>query len=305
MNVLPYLIGIVVMFLLLVVYKVLAKTWNPAKLFEGADGKPSSSKFQWFVWTLAVVFAYIVLYVARLLHGDVEPISEIPVNVLLAMGFSVTTMAAAKGITVSYVASGRSLKPAADASGRPAADNHSGLFLDEDGYPDLSKIQMLIWTFIAVVVYLCSVVAAVQQNHLAKLPDVDGALMVLMGLGHGAYLGKKLTTSDQPRLSGLSVGGAEPGTQVTIMGSSFGASGTGNLVTFDGAALLFDGASLTWQDNKIIFPVPEKHPNQQDWPTSKGQVVQVGVIVGGQASANTLPFTVAPKKTLAPPAANP
>jgi hypothetical protein len=36
---------------------------------------------------------------------------------------------------------------------------------------------------------------------LATLPDIDTALMVLMGLGHGAYLGKKLILTTSPAIT--------------------------------------------------------------------------------------------------------
>jgi hypothetical protein len=38
---------------------------------------------------------------------------------------------------------------------------------------------------------------------LATLPDIDTALMVLMGLGHSAYLGKKLILTTSPAINQL------------------------------------------------------------------------------------------------------
>lgn len=292
MQIVPYFIGIVALLVLLIIYRMFAHTWDVTQLYEGTDGKSSSSKVQWFLWTLTVIFAYVVLYAARVMHGDFQPTSEIPVNVLLAMGFSITTMATAKGITASYVASGRIFKLAADSKGNPDPSNRGGIFLDDDGYPDLSKIQMIAWTLIAIVTYLFAVANAVQ-SHPAALPDIDSALMVLMGLGQGAYLGKKLTTSDQARLTGLSVANGKPGIPVKIAGLSFGSQQNGSFITIDGDPFPILIPAADWTDSQVAFTIPTTQPGGAPWPAG-GQKIMLGLIVGGMKSANELPFNVTP-----------
>jgi hypothetical protein len=286
----PFVIGLAALIVLVVAYRVIGGTWNVAKLYEGADGRASASKLQWFLWTVTVLYSYVVIFAARAMHGSYEPISDIPANVLLAMGFSATTMATAKGITASYVLNGKIQKPTASVDGNTETANKSNMFLDESGFPELSKIQMLVWTAIAVVIYLFSTYNAVRHDQTTALPDIDGALMVLMGLGQGAYLGKKLTTSDQARLTGLSTGGGACGEEVTINGESFGDSQSGSLVTFNGKPIPTD-ASLTWTDTSVSFKIPGRIPGFAELPAS-GAAVAIGLIVGGRASANTLPFTV-------------
>ena len=66
---------------------------------------------------------------------------------------------------------------------------------------DLSKVQMIGWTLIAVGSYIINVIHQIDQihtnpNYVSQLPDIDAALMVLMGLAQGAYLGKKLVTTE-------------------------------------------------------------------------------------------------------------
>jgi len=72
-----------------------------------------------------------------------------------------------------------------------AAPKLGGLLLDDDGAPDLSKIQLVMWTFIGVVIYLAKV-GHQFESDVRQLPDIDRTLMILMGLGHSAYLGKKI-----------------------------------------------------------------------------------------------------------------
>ena len=178
--------------------------------------------------------------------------------------------------------------------------NVGAIVKDDTGFPDLSKMQMMAWTVIAIGTYVIEVVSAIhgasvtKSTEALKLPDIDSALMVLMGLGQGAYIGKKLVTTAVSRLTGISVGNGKPGTEVTIFGASFGDAksqkNNGSQLTIDG--LPFTAEGLTWDDTKIEFKIPDKQLNGTDWKPA--QKIQIGVIVNGQDSANTLSFTVTP-----------
>ena len=140
----------------------------------------------------------------RVLKGKLGTGLDVPGNLLIAMGLSITAAAGAKAITVSYLSSGRLSKPPS-ATGKPR-----DLLLDDNGMVDLTKVQMLAWTGVAIGVYFITLVRAInafpagaQPPTLLELPDIDPALMVLMGLGQGAYIGRKLVTATTPRLSGV------------------------------------------------------------------------------------------------------
>jgi hypothetical protein len=115
--------------------------------------------------------------------------------------------------------------------------------------------------------------------------------MVLMGLGQGAYLGKKLTSTTTPRLTGLSQGSGKPGTMVTITGLQLGEKQNGSLITINGNPF-FPVPAPEWGDTQIKFTIPAKQADGSDWLA--GQRISIGVIVGGQEGANTLPFTITP-----------
>jgi hypothetical protein len=181
--------------------------------------------------------------------------------------------------------------------------NHCGeplaaLFQDDDGVADIGKFQLIGWTFTAVLTYLVRLTDLISRNAFPELPDIDSALMVLMGLGHGAYLGKKLVTTDTPTLTGLTVlFAADPKTRpaATIIGSTlgysdldtFGNSVAGNEITFDRTPV--NVTIKEWTDSKVTFELPDKKPNGDRW--DDGQKVEVGVIVDRRDSANTLPLT--------------
>jgi hypothetical protein len=111
--------------------------------------------------------------------------------------------------------------------------------------------------------------------------------MVLMGLGQGAYLGKKLVTTSVPRLTTLSPSSKKAGEEVEIHGTSLGTKESGQLI-IDGYPI--SPVITDWQNTLIKFTFPAKRPDGKDWPP--GQRVSIGVIVNGKESANTLPFTV-------------
>ena len=288
MEVVAYLAGAITLIVLWLFYWALARTANPVKLIEGADLRLSSSKLQWFIWTLVVIFAYMSVYAARAYTGHWEVISDIPANVLIAMGFSTVTMAGAKGITASYSASGQVARVQADPNNPKDNAGPGSIFCNDDGKPDLSKIQMLSWTLIASFIYI-SRLAQTIHAALLVLPDIDPAMMVLMGLGQGAYLGKKLTTKDVPQLTGVSPTAGPPKTGVTLSGLSFGDCPDGNAITLDNMNIELPEKVL-WKDGEIKFNLPDKYLDGKSW--RPGQTVQIGLIVGGQESANKLPFTI-------------
>jgi IPT/TIG domain-containing protein len=261
----------------------LAITGNhPWRLIEGEDGRASTSKFQLAIWTVVAIFAYVVFTVARIKQGSFAPIYTFPPGLLLAMGFSSATAVAAKGITSNYVDSGRVAKPAA-TDGQSASD----LVTHDSGAPDLVKVQMLTWTFVAVAVFLVSLYEHIYgpKPDLQNLPDVDEALAVLMGIGHGTYVFHKLTLSSVPVLTGLSpsTGRGVP-LALKIQGNGFGPSANGSSATIDGVPV----PTRSWADNEIVVNVPALNLSGPAWVG--GKIIQIGVTVNG-LNSNTLPFT--------------
>lgn len=161
------------------------------KLAEGADGKPSTSKFQWLIWLAVVLFAYSVLWVVRARTGNYGAITDVPANLLAVLGFSTVTATAAKGITIGYKQSGRIVK----SDGGESSSGEGGILTDDTGFPELAKIQMMAFTFIAVGVFLITLLHQIHTNPAqTNLPNIDSSLLVLMGVSQGGYLGKKLVS---------------------------------------------------------------------------------------------------------------
>lgn len=158
------------------------------ELVQGADGVPSTSKFQWLVWLVAILFSYVALWVLRAKEGDYSAIQDVPTNVVTVLAFSSATMAGAKGIKVSQVQAHKA--PRAD----PANPPPGGLLKDDTGIPELAKIQMIGFTFVAIGIFLATVAHEIATSKASTLglPDIDTTLMVLMGISQGSYLAKKV-----------------------------------------------------------------------------------------------------------------
>src|SRR6266566_563205 len=150
---------------------------SPWQLVKGADGAASTSKFQWFLWLVVVLFAYTALWVLRAEQGNFSALNQLPVNVLTVLGFSTGTAAVAKGITSAYVQSGRVAKQ--DPS---QGSVQGGIFQDDSNTPELAKIQMVGFTVIAIGIFVITVIHQIITNQVtAGLPNIDATLMVLMG----------------------------------------------------------------------------------------------------------------------------
>src|SRR5690349_22864686 len=110
----PYFAGFAVLLLLWAFYGFFGGKWNPFELIRGKDNRWSTSKCQFFLWTVVALFSYASMFAARLGHhllsiskGDITGnVIDLPSNLLLAMGLSVTTVLAAKGIVVNQQSSG-------------------------------------------------------------------------------------------------------------------------------------------------------------------------------------------------------
>jgi hypothetical protein len=238
------------------------------------------------------LFVYVALLVIRFKQGNYSAISNIPINVLIVLGFSTATAVAAKGITVTQVQNNQVDK--SQAAG--------GLFLSDQNYPDIAKTQMLAFTFVAIGIFIAAFVHHLTRiSPTTTIPNIDASLLVLMGISQGGYVGKKLVTTGSTVLYSLNPNAGGPGTHVGLAGSMFGSSQDGSQVTLDGGVT--EDPGMTWSDKSIGFAFPARDvARNKDWDVA--QDVSVRVIVNGQPT-NPQTFTVNPPElsTPVPPAA--
>lgn len=291
-----------------------------SELIQGADNRPSTSKIQFFWWTITVLFSFAALKVRQLQLSSVWDSLDIPSMLLVAMGASALTAVGAKAIATNQAdkrqgapnaspTAGGGVDPTADAVQlAAAADSPTGpaarsgqdvekalppagdlryAVTDDAGRSDFTKIQLLTWTVIAIALYLWQVGKGVLSNTPpGGLPDIDASLIVLMGLSQGTYLGRKLVPDNTPWLLSLdpktaTAAEVQSGKEIRIGGKNFGGAQGGSLVTLNETPVPFQVVS--WSAEEIKFILKAKLPPGTAY---------VGVVVGGQMSANALPILV-------------
>ena len=165
-------------------------------IYMGDDGVPSISKAQFFIWTFVAVFAYLVVLSSRiLLHSIFSPPSELPYHLLIAMGLSVVTASAAEAIDIKDSSKKDTVMRDALKEPNPNIGKvlEPGIFTDDRGRPDLSKIQMMVWTGVAIIVFLIGLIRNIWWTlQPPEIPDIDEALLALLDIGQSAYITKKI-----------------------------------------------------------------------------------------------------------------
>jgi hypothetical protein len=251
-----YLFGVAAL-ILFWVFSLIVTKGNPwpwaLAISENPEGprKLSASKFQALVWTLTTLFAYGSVFGARLLAlqpGEALPeLPNIPLNLLVLMGLSAVTAAGSKGVSISYKSQGR------------IPDKSGGLTTNPKGEGDLIKTQMLVWTIVAAGIYLLNVRHSISNGSYI-MPDVEGALLVLMGVSQGTYIGNKLVTTTvtkTPKIIEILPLKGPAGTTITILGESFGSEQGASFVAFDHDLINKEEEGLvSWSDLKIQVTVP-------------------------------------------------
>jgi len=178
--------------------------FRPWQLILGEDNRYSNSKLQMAVWFFVLITSYIAVLWLRLRSAGWDFVGgiDIPKNLLLLSGLSAITFAGAKGITANKASNAAAAAAAPALAGAPVPQKttaarpnfFSDLTRNDRGQFDFGDFQMLVVTFITVVIYLMLVFSflhAIAYSTSVSLPDVDTTILATFGLGQGAYLTKK------------------------------------------------------------------------------------------------------------------
>jgi hypothetical protein len=199
-NAIPWAATAAVLAVFWLVYRRATGSWSLWRMAVGRDGRYSTSLFQGLAWTVVVLATYLAMWFARLHLGSVDAIGPVPRNVLLAMGLSLGTTASAAAITGRRVATRRERRDEGDEADLALRQ----LVCDDRGRPNLAKAQLMAWTAVALAIYVATAVAAVAQtvaasgsDPLPAMPDIEPTLLLLMGIGQGAYLAVKAASAPE------------------------------------------------------------------------------------------------------------
>jgi hypothetical protein len=173
-----------------------------SRMIFAVDGKPygalaalfleketdsySLSKFQFYSWTAAAIFGYLVLTLAQSLVQGKFVFADIPKNLPAIIFISATTTAVAQGITVARGAKG-------------AGPVQPGLadFVTTGGLVAAERFQFFIWTLVGVFTFLFLVIFS-DPTNVSDLPRIPEGFLALMGVSSFGYLGGKLARKPGP-----------------------------------------------------------------------------------------------------------
>jgi len=182
---------------------------TPLKFILGQDNRYSNSKLQVALWFWVLISTYMATVALRIHFAGWGFIGgvNIPQNLLLISGLSAITYGGAKAITTAKVDAAMNPAPAVAGAVAPAPNNDPknalqagqarffrDLVQNDYGRFDFGDFQMLIVTFLAVVMYLMLIfhfLGYIAKVDTVTLPDVDTTILSAFGIGQGAYLTKK------------------------------------------------------------------------------------------------------------------
>ena len=158
-------------------------------LINGKDGRWSTSKAGYLLWTYAIAFAFLAI----LVHDQGRGFEGIDLNdqYLLLLGVPAGAALAAKGITQNGIETGK-----LDKSPNPGAtqgleknvvDGVGQLLSKDDGTADLMDTQYLVFNGLLLAYFLTQFL----EHPSADLPTLPKTLVALSGIAGASYIGKK------------------------------------------------------------------------------------------------------------------
>jgi len=148
--------------------------------------KPFSlSRSQLAIWTAVISCSYIYLELVKYF-----PVKDIPIDstLLLLMGISAGTAAAGNLIN-------NTSTPQQQGPDLPSEGFFKDILSDQNGI-NIHRFQNVIWTIIAVMLYLGKIPVVTCGN----LPTLDSTLIALTGISSATYLGLKINENTPPVL---------------------------------------------------------------------------------------------------------
>lgn len=208
--------GLVIVFFLFWIIKVIfARERSMKDFFKGETGYYSISQLQASLWAYVIISYQVSAIVAVYYAGHIDSADNFRLvfseEVLWLLGLSLGSYVTVKGITLSKNS------PEEIKTKKSKAKPKLSDFVVSNNQLDLSRFQMLIWTFIALITFMAScynyynkilkasyagteILDSTDSIPLfppfsdsdGKIPTVDMSFIVLMGLSNGVYIGRKL-----------------------------------------------------------------------------------------------------------------
>lgn len=214
-------------------------------LYTGEDGRWSTSKMQILLWTYAVLYGLLAIFVATQLGLTLE--LDLPGDItgtdfsdlqfheqyLILLGGYFAAAVLAKGIKTNKVNEGEAqVTPTEEVPG--PVEGIKELVSDDAGKGDVGDAQFFLFNLLALTVFFATFIPALEEG----LPELPTFLVGLTSLSALAYVGKKATESSTPKIVSVVPSKARHGNTIRIEGSYLAASASLKPgISVDGAAV--------------------------------------------------------------------
>jgi hypothetical protein len=234
-------------------------------LYVGLDGRWSTSKLQALLWTYAVLYALVALFVADQLGLDFSDGKgfagiEFRDEYLLLLGGPFAAAVLAKGIMATKVENGTIVKPEAPTE-RSAVTGFRDVISDDAGRTDLVDFQYFFFNLVALGFFAVSFCPNVAEGF----PDLPDFLVGLTSVSALAYVTSKAVESSTPQITLVVPSTAFPEQTVEVRGTYLASLGELPLATVDGleatVAILANAPGPT---NRLKVTLPKDLPAGED-----------------------------------------
>jgi hypothetical protein len=199
----------------------------------------SLGKFQAYLWLVAALAGYLYLALSRSLVQGKMGIVDMPDNLINILGLSLGTAIGSVGIT-------RLRGPKASGGVQPNVAD----LITTGGVVSPERVGMLVWTVVAVLVFIMNV-WQVNPMVLDALPKVPDGLLALSGLTSAGYLGGKLVRGPGPVVDEVMLSRSNESWDILLTGRNLGTD----------ASFEVDGQSITslfeHADKRSVVVTPE------------------------------------------------
>lgn len=251
-------------FVLLVDVIAIVRSGAPffVRVVNGDDGRWSTSKTTFAIWTYTVVWAFVTILIQS---RDVP--TELQPEYLLVLGFPASAAVIAKAITKSNVAAGKvtTKEPAAGDAAEGAETRNPVTGIGQVVTNDHGRIDLLDFQHFAFnLVLLAYFVARFLEEGAAggRLPDLPDTLLGLTGVAAAAYVGKKGTEGDDvPAIRSVTPPQAAPGAQITLRGVNLATVANREVEVLVGPSQAADPKVTLGEGHSVILlTVPQDAP---------------------------------------------
>ena len=196
------------------------------QLWIGADGRTSTSKVQYLLWTAGVAFGFLVIAFYSVIKTDAsflctDKVTEFCVSdevweqYVLLLGVPAATAVVAKAIVSAKTTNGTLQKTSQDDSGAKLAD----LASDDQGRADLIDTQYLIFNLIAFLYF------ALNFALYGTFVAIPAILLGLTSAAAATYTLNKALVDNHPVIKSVIPSVISPGSTVTVLGTNLSISG--------------------------------------------------------------------------------